>query len=368
MNEIDKYLVEFENLLEGVKYKQSNNELEISFSKPNLKLRLNGRALNRLLKGELIDRIPQFKYYSHYGFSFDNYGEFFIGNDSSFLYELYGHNTYIDLNFKISSTFIEINTVSTLCKLLLESYYSKHLDYIADRGLEEYFYTIKIYDTPIKQHKESFIKALYYLNSHYLQRTGNSVSIYQVLPEDYDILIEESEYDNVVNVEIKRTRTRKDFISIEPIILFNHASTQNKENCFLSFYRILEFFFYRALENELKKLRFDSNVAEKTIIQTIQKKDERNLLFTLLSNTLTDAEKRNIVSFLLHKSIIDKNTFTCLCNRLYDYRNSLVHSKEYQINSTQLPDLFNERKEYEIWNYVIRNIARICISRLNTKK
>lgn len=366
MNENEKHLLDIEHQLDGLEYRQNNGGLEIIFTKPKINLRLNKKALKSLSKGSLIDSIKKFKYYNHYGFSLENYGEFFIGNDSSFLYELYGSNTSIDLSFKIGSSYIEINCVSKICKLLLESYYSKYLEYIADRGLGEYFYTIKIYDTPIEQHKKLLLKALYYLNSHYLQKTGSFVTIYNVLPEDFDNLIDYAD-NNVVMVERKRTLSRKDFISIEPIIFFNHASTQNKENCFLGFYRILEFFFYRALENELKKHRFDSAISEKSIIQTIQKKDERSLLFALLNNTLTSAEKRKIVSFLINKSIIEKDSFEYFCNRLYDYRNSLVHSKEYQIDTTNLPDLFNERKEYEIWNYVIRNIAKICISRLNTR-
>jgi len=362
MNEIKKYLLDFEHQIDGLEYHQTDSNLEIIFNTPKIKLQLSKKALKSLLNGCLIDSIKQFKYYNHYGFSFENYGEFFIGNDSSSLYDLYGSITGIDLSFKIGSSCIEISSVSKFCKILLEPYYSKYLEYIADRGLEEYFYTIKIYDTPIEQHKELLLKVLYYLNSHYIQKTGNFVTIYHVL-EDYDTLIDDTDK----NIERKRIRTRKDFISIEPIKFFNHASTQNKENSFLGFYRILEFFFYRALENELKKQRFDPSISEKSIIKTIQKKDERTLLFSLLNKTLTDSKKRKIVSFLFNKSIIEKGKFDFFCNKLYDYRNSLVHSKEYQIDTTNIPDLFSESKEYKIWNYVIRDIAKICISRLNTK-
>lgn len=369
MNAFEKYFTDFEHHLDGLEYHKSSNEIEIIFREQNVSLKLNAKALKSLSKGDLIDNIRQFKYYNHYGFSFENYGEYFIGNDSNSLYELYGANTNIDLSFKIAGSQIEINTVSDLCKILLQPYYSKYLEYIADRGLGEYFYTIKIYDTPVAEHKELLLKSIYYLNSHYMHKTGSFVKIYQVLPKDFDVLIDD--FDDIenytINVERKRTRTRKDFISIEPIIFFNHASTQSKENSFLSFYRILEFFFYRALESELKKQRFDSAVSEKSIIQSIQKKDERSLLLKLLKNTLTSAEKQKIVSFLLHKSLIDKNSFDCFSDKLYEYRNSLVHAKEYQINSTQIPDLFGEKNECNAWNFVIRNIAKICISRLNTK-
>jgi len=204
-----------------------------------------------------------------------------------------------------------------------------------------------------------------------LHKTDSFVKVYNVLPDDYESLINDSDIDfdidKMVNIERKRTRTRKDFISIEPIILFNHASTQDKENRFLGFYRILEFFFNRSLEHELRKLRLDSTISEKEIIQVIQKKDERYLLFTLLNNALTNAEKKRIISFLLSKSLIDKDKFEYFCNKLYDYRNSLVHAKEYQIDSIKLPDLFDERKDYQIWNYVIRALAKTCIARLNTK-
>jgi hypothetical protein len=363
MNVIKKYISENEHFLDSLKYNSTDKGLEISFDRPNLKLSLDKKELSNLLKGNLIDNTLHFKYYKHYGFSYDNYAEFFIGNDSSFLYHLYGNNTNINLSFKIAGVVVEINGVSQLCRILLEPYYSKYLEYIADRGLEEYFYTIKIYDAPSNQHKDLLIKALYYLNSHYLTKADSFVKAYNVLPDDYDVMID----DSVVNIERKRTRARNDFISIEPIILFNHASTQDKENRFLGFYRILEFFFNRSLENELKKFRLDPTLTEKEIILTIQKKDERNLLFRLLKNALTSSEKNKLVLFLLSKSIIDKNSFDHLCTKLYDYRNSLVHAKEYQIDSTNLPDLFNEKNDYRVWNYVIRVLAKTCIARLNTK-
>lgn len=371
MNEIENYITNNEHYLDNLRYNKSEGELEIYFTKPNIKVRLDKKALSNLLKDKLIDNISKFKYYNHFGFSYDNYAEFFIGNDSSFLYELYGYNTSINLSFKIGGCYIEVNGISRLCKILLEPYYSKYLDYIADRGLEEYFYTIKIYDAPINQHKDLLIKALYYLNSHYLHKTDSFVKVYNVLPDDYEALINDSDIDlgndKIINIERKRTRTRKDFISIEPIILFNHASTQDKENRFLGFYRILEFFFNRSLENELKKLRLDSTISEKEIIQVIQKKDERYLLFKLLNNALTKAEKKRIISFLLSKSLIDKDKFEYFCNKLYDYRNSLVHAKEYQIDSIMLPDLFDEKKDYQVWNYVVRVLAKTCIARLNIK-
>ncbi len=367
MNIINDYIENNEHHLDGLSFNKSDSGIEIYFTTPNIKVILDKKTLSNLLKGKLIDNLSGFKYYNHFGFSYNNYAEFFIGNDSTFPYELYGNTTNINLSFKIAGYYIEINSVSQLCQILLEPYYSKYLDYIADRGLIEYFYTIKIYDSPINQHKHLLIKALYYLNSHYLHKTDSFVKIYNVLTDDYDTIIEDSENEMIVNIERKRIRTRKDFISIEPIILFNHASTQDKENRFLGFYRILEFFFNRALEHEFKKLRNDSNISEKEIIKIIQRKDERYLLFTLLNNILTKAEKKRIVTFLISKSFIDKDKFEYFCGKLYEYRNSLVHAKEYQIDSTKLPDLFNETKDYKIWNYVVRVLARACIERMNSK-
>lgn len=347
MNVIDNYITSNGHYLEGLSFNKSDSEIEIYFSKLNFSVKLNKRALSNLLKKKLIDSVPQFKYYNHFGFSYDNYTEFFISIDSIILRELYEYNTNFDLKFKIAEYKIEIDGVSSLCKILLEPYYSKQIEYIEDRGLNEY--TIKIYDAPISQHKNLLIKTLYYLNSHYLQKNKDGyVKINNVLSDDYEEVFDDSNFDKEVNIERKRTRTRKDFLSIEPIILFNHASTQDKENRFLAFYRILEFFFNRALEYELKKSRLDSNVSEKKIIQTIQKKDEKHLLYTLLNNTLTSAEKKRIVSFLLSKSLIEKDKFECFCNKLYEYRNSLVHAKEYQIDLINLPDLFDENKD---WNY-----------------
>src|ERR1035437_5256820 len=102
MNVIEDYIINNERYLDSLNFNKSDNEIEIYFSKPNIVVILDKKALSNLLKGKLIDNISQFKYYNHFGFTYDNYAEFFIGNDSNFLYELYGNNTSINLSFKIA--------------------------------------------------------------------------------------------------------------------------------------------------------------------------------------------------------------------------------------------------------------------------
>lgn len=104
------------------------------------------------------------------------------------------------------------------------------------------------------------------------------------------------------------------------------------------------------------------------MIKKIQNKDERSLLKNLLNKVLTKYDKKRIINYLQHKKVIPSDIFSKFSNILYEYRNSLVHSKETQIDKVDLPDLFDEKPYYLYWNFTIKYIAEACIRRLNTKK
>jgi len=282
---------------------------------------------------------------------------------------MYGDATEIDLKFKIGKAYVEFNPISSICDLLMNPYYTNKAYYL-ERGLSEYFYTLKIHNLPSSEHKNLIIKALYYLNTHYLKKTNSTLTIIHLIPEDYDI-IEDNEVAGINEVEKKylrkRTLVRKDFINIEPIILFLNASTLPDENAFLGFYRVIEFFFNRALEQELEQLRKNDEISVKEIIKIIQNKDERSLITNLLNKVLTKYDKKRLIEYLRHKKLIFSDKFSKFSNTLYEYRNSLVHSKEAQIDKVDLPDLFQDKLYYLYWNYTIKYIAEACIKRLNLK-
>jgi len=352
-------------------FKITVDYIEFFIPQSNLKLKLYDKHLKIPENNKLINNIKHLKFHSHYGFSYKTYGEYFIGGQANYLYDIYGDATEIDIKFKIENVLIEFSHISSICDLLMNPFYSTIAHWL-ERGLGEYFYTLKIFNAPLDEHKNLIIKALYYINTHYLKKINVPLSIFHLIPlgyEDFD----ESEFqdDNNTNKEEKylrkRIRKRKDFISIEPLILFIHASNLFDENKFMGFYRVVEFFFNRALERELENLRFDKNIAESEIIKKIQNRDEKSLLENLLNRVLTKSDKMKVMDFLNHKGILSSKDFPKFCKSLYEYRNSLVHSKEIQILKADLPDLFNEKQHYSYWNFMIKYIAEACIKRLNLK-
>ena len=352
-------------------YKIEQDCIQFIIPKTNLLLELNEKHLKKLANNRLITNIKDLKFHKHYGFSYKNYGEYFIGTNDGYLYDMYGDATEIDLKFKIDKAYIEFNHISSICVLLMNPYYTNKAYYL-ERGLGEYFCTLKIHNLPSDEHKNLIIKALYYLNTHYLKKTNSTLTVFHLIPENYEI-IEDNDVV-AINDEVekkylrKRTLVRKDFINIEPIILFLNASILPDENAFLGFYRVIEFFFNRALEKELEQLRHNDEILVKEIIKKIQNKDERSLLINLLNKVLTKYDKKRLIDYLQHKKIISSDKFSKFSNTLYKYRNSLVHSKETQIDKVDLPDLFQDKPYYIYWNYTIKYIAEACIKRLNTKK
>ena len=351
-------------------YRLVGDNLHFKIPKTKLNIILNKKHIKKLENKKLLKDIPNIKYYKNYGFSIDTYGEFFLGSDSYLLYDIYGEVSEIDLKFNIGNTYIEFNSVSKICKLLIEPYYSRFDWNIDDRGLEEYFYTLKIYNAPQEVHKDIVIKSLFYLNSHYLKTTNNPLSIYHLIPVGYDenSFSEEAEVVLEKTISRKRTLKRKDFINVEPLYFYNDACIQTRENQFLGFYRVLEFFFNRGLEKELESRRYKSSIEEKDIISLIQNKDERSLLRNLINKVLTKSEKKKLIDSLLRKNLIKDGSFDKFSNKLYEYRNSIVHAKENQLSNTILPDIFNEKNDYKVWNYVIKYISEQCIKRMNCEK
>lgn len=369
MSIIDQYIENNESDLNELSYKKVNNTINLRIPNCNHQITLDEKQLQQLQNNELLHNIPGIQYFGNYGFNINTYGEYFLGSDGYSLYEIYGDVSHIDLRFKIGETYFEFNSVSPICRLLLEPYFASKAEYIADRGFYEYFYTLKIINLKLYDYKELIIKALFYLNSHYLKTTKKPLSVFQIIPEGYD----ENDFSNEAYAEkekiISRTRIlkRKDFINIEPLYFYTYACTQNAANQFLGFYRIIEFFFGRGTETEVKNCRFDKSITEKQLISLIQSKDERSQLKNLLKNVLNKSDITLLTNYLMHKGYLNDNSFGNFTNRIYEYRNSVVHAKENQIKDTKLPDIFGENDDYLSWNYLIKYIAEKCIQRINIK-
>jgi hypothetical protein len=365
MNRIQNYIEKNKVILKKLNYKRNDDSIELSLPNLNNKILLNKNNLINLLNNKLIKSNSNIEYYQNYGFSINNYAEFFIGSEKEIFYGI--DTTYnIDLKFKINDFYIEIGPASQLSNIILLPFYSYVASEILESNtLDSLFSTIKIYNAPKSEHKALLVKSLYYINSYYMKRNDCCFSLFNIWTEEIE---DSSLYDNdssATTINRKRVRKRKDFKNIEPLILYNYATLQKEGNRFLSFYRVLEFFFQQAFELQISDLRKDKNITEKQLIEFIHKKNERNLLNNLIKKILTPSDKKKLINYLMSHNLLKTNNINKFSDCIYDYRNSIVHAKETQKDKIILPNIFEQNNETKIWNYVIKYLSEAAINRLN---
>jgi len=305
-----------------------------------------------------------FHFIDHCGFQFGKYGEISI----TFFHPKFN---YIDeaqewyanpLKFKIGNKLFSIGPASPLFVFISEPLYR-------DSDLQydfQNFTTIKVTNTSFVTIKDDIIKAIYFLNSYYLKKIGYVSRIYQ-MNIDYDAieLWNTDEYEKFKKLNRVRIRERYDFLSLEPLKLYNHSQLLNGDEKFLLLYRILEFFMDRARIKKLNELRSDKTVTDNQLLKTIDKKNEEMLLDNLLITSLNTNQKKRLSSYAFHCKLIPSNNYQLLPKALYKYRNSIVHAKEQQITETKIPDPFSQSTETYSWTYIVDDIALKCIIKYN---
>ena len=143
LNIIDDFIKENKFFFSQLVYEKTETKVEIHFhGSHKLELFIDDIAL--LKKGSLIQNKEGLEFQQNHTLRIENYSEVFIGVEADDFAGLYNYLENIDLSFKIGNHPIEFSRVSPICCLLLEPYFSsKHYD-LGDKGLSEYFYTLKI--------------------------------------------------------------------------------------------------------------------------------------------------------------------------------------------------------------------------------
>ncbi len=328
-------------------------------------LKLSERDLNELSNGNRLKK-SGLNYIQHCGYIFKGFGEISISvfHPKYFFIDKAEEWIAKPLKFKIEKTKFEVGPASPLFVLLNEPIY-RDSDWQYDF---QNFASIKVINTDKTDIKEDIIKALYYLNSHYLKPIGFAAKIYQmeIIEDDPLNLWENDIYDIFKKVNRVRTRTRANLISTEPLILYNQAQVTKGDEKFLYLYRILEFFMHRAKIRKVNELRFDTNVSDSQLLKIIELRNEEMQLANLLNETLTNNQKKKISRYAHHKGLIREDDFKYLAKALYKFRNSIVHAKEHQIEDTKIPDPFEQSYDVQPWIYIVDEIVIRCIRKYNT--
>lgn len=361
--ELESYLNLFKDSKNYILTTDGKN-VNIKIKSIGLNIGLSGVDLKFLSRGEMIKK-SDLSYIKHCGFTYKNYGEICITvfpKRYSFINEAREWDGQ-PLRFNINKQLFEIGPASPLFVLLNEPIY-RDSDWQFDF---HNFATIKVINSNDKEIKHEIIKALYYLNSHYLKAINFVAKIYQMnITEDVvDDLWEDNVKEVFKKVNRVRTRTRDDFISIEPLILYNQAQLIKGDEKFLNLYRILEYFMNRARIRKIHEMRFDKNYNDTELIVVAEHKNEEMLLSNLLNESLSSSQKRKISNYVYNRKILKEDNYRLLSRALYNYRNSIVHAKEQQIIDTKIPDLFEQNNDNLPWIYIIDKIAMECIKKYN---
>lgn len=138
-------------------------------------------------------------------------------------------------------------------------------------------------------------------------------------------------YDNINFLEFKTSKAKY----LKAIFLFNNAETQSEETSFLHYYRILEHFYY---------VNYNEVICEE------------NLLKKLFSNP----QLKYRIEEMLYKSGLNISTKK-LAEKIYSYRNSVVHSKEEKLFVVDLLKKPIELESDYLLSRLIKDIALCCI-------
>lgn len=361
--DIEDYLKLFDNS-NKFSFKELGFCAEIKIKSIRDVLKLSEKDLSELCNGEKVKK-KGLNYINHCGFTYNEYGEISI----SVSHPKYPFIDKVEewiaepLKFKIDEKIFEIGPASPLFVLLSEPIY-RDSDWQYDF---QNFATIQVINTDKQNIKEDIIKALYYLNSHYLKSIGFVARIYHMVIDDDDPLNlwENDIFDIFKKVNRIRTRARDNFISTEPLILYNQAQLINGDEKFLYLYRILEFFMQRAKIRKINELRFDTNVPDSLLLKAIEMRNEEMQLENLVAETLTVNQKKKMTKYAHSKGLIEEDNFKYMTKAMYKFRNSIVHAKENQISDTKIPDPFEQNFDVHPWIYLVDEIVIRCIRKYN---
>jgi len=104
-------------------------------------------------------------------------------------------------------------------------------------------------------------------------------------------------------------------------------------------------------------LRTNNNTSNKELINYIRTNNERSLLYELLDSKLSYSSKKDIFSYARKKSLVKGGKFNNFVESLYDYRCSVVHSKESSREKTLLQSQILINESTTSWNYIAKMIA-----------
>lgn len=248
----------------------------------------------------------------------------------------------IMLEFKINNIKVKISDPSPIFKLLFKKYISCDL-----KRWWKYFETINI-EGANKNELNSYLQEALFINNIYNEIHGESILKFGIESQlrHYSNYYEYNNFDS--NVIFPKSKHEK------PIAFYNEAVNGTDETAFLSYYKILEYFFYISEDKkEMVSL-------EKVLTQLNTNHNVDSIIRSELYNYMLEKDDKNNID-------IDNITIKTFSKKLYKYRNSVAHGKAddktnllYHVPMNLIDE--EERRKLEGWNSIVNTLAYECIA------
>ena len=155
--------------------------------------------------------------------------------------------------------------------------------------------------------------------------------------------------------------------NLEPLRFFCGVLLQpDALSACIQFYRVLEYFSFFTNFNEIKKLRHDHTLSDAEfpgkLLQFLSK-DEKGPLFKLIIS-LAD---KDFMSPAQAEGLIENNTPGTLCEKLYIFRNSIVHGKFSFGYSLKFSSAIEKSENFKKWRNLLRELARRAVQQYGSR-
>jgi len=323
------------NVTDGiVSVKWSELDIEILFG--DTELNEHWPDINDIKK-----HTPNFHFYETFGFTIDKYSEFLIAVEE--------WENAPDICIKETSGIeITVGDVTPLGHYLFDIFHDNNV-----HPELEWCRSIRIYGCD-KENVE-----LYLLNSinKLIYKYKFSFNFCSLDPYEY------WDEDEITEVEFKEISLITNSELIPNRLFYKGLKETDKGNSFLDFYRILEYYSIISQETLVNKLRNDSTISKREFVIRMNKviNDQEIALLGKLISKIADS---SILNFCEKNNLIEKAKSDLLTNKLYEFRNSLVHSKMNQKSLPITKSLFEKEDKLSEWNFVCKELANSAMKKI----
>ena len=273
-------------------------------------------------------------FHGQFGFSLAKYNEFFVSDLPTYA------------AFRFGSVEVTFGQPSPLIVYMFETYRDKHF-----HGDWDNLTTVRIYGCT-KDEAEMVL-----LNSfdHYEAK-------FAVLPRTVEVgAIEWADIPEFDRTEVESTVQQ--FPSsvigdIEPLRCMYYAKTNAEPAAAcIQYYRVLEYYAFFSLSQELNSLRRDATVSDRAFLLAAAQlltKDEKGPIMKLISAVAT----REMLTLAADSNLIRRPEANLLAFAIYDFRNSIVHAKQDQRFVLTVDPVVSGPTSTSVWRRILHQLAK----------